>query len=178
MFSFLVVLLYRRLPNLRDKLTNATLIYTHTHTHTHTPPPPTTESRTKPYLPVCTRLGKCTYCPLIKKKGTVQCNFTHKLFNTQNLPKHFSCEITNVIYLITCSKCSKHYVGETSRAFRQRMYEHRHSVQKADKIDTPVSRHFTSEGHNHKNMQFSVLEWCTPKFEASNTSKRRRIELS
>ena len=43
---------------------------------------------------------------------------------------------------------------------------------------TPVSRHFTSDGHNHKNMQFSVLEWCTPKFEASNTSKRRRIELS
>ena len=158
---------FRRLPNLRDKLTNATLIY-----------PPTTDTETKPYLPVCTRLGKCTYCPLIKKKGSVKCNFTHKLFNTQNLPKNFSCEINNVIYLITCSKCNKHYVGETSRAFRQRMYEHRHSVQKADTIDTPVSRHFTSDGHNHKNMQFSVLEWCTPKFEASNTSKRRRIELS
>ena len=158
---------FRRLPNLRDKLTNACLIY-----------PPATTTDIKPYLPVCTRLGKCTYCPLIKRRPTVTCNFTHKSFNTLNLPKNFTCEINNVIYLITCSKCNKHYVGETSRALRQRMYEHRHSVQKEHGKDTPVSRHFKSDGHNHKNMQFSVLEWCTPKFEASNTSKRRRIELS
>ena len=140
--------------------------------------PPATTTDIKPYLPVCTRLGKCTYCPLIKRRPTVTCNFTHKSFNTLNLPKNFTCEINNVIYLITCSKCNKHYVGETSRALRQRMYEHRHSVQKEHGKDTPVSRHFKSDGHNHKNMQFSVLEWCTPKFEASNTSKRRRIELS
>ena len=57
------------------------------------------------------------------------------------------------------------------------MYEHKATVQK-DGQETPVSRHFKSEGHNHKHMQFTLLEWCTPKFETSMTSKRRRIELS
>ena len=58
-----------------------------------------------------------------------------------------------------------------------RMYEHRSSVSKDGKKPTPVSRHFSSDGHSHKHMKFSVLEWCTPKFDLDNTSKRRRIEL-
>ena len=44
------------------------------------------------------------------------------------------------------------------------MYEHKFSVQKEGQI-TPVSHHFKREGHNHKDMLFSVLEWCTPKFK-------------
>ena len=65
------------------------------------------------------------------------------------------------------------HIGETKRANRNRMYEHKSSVQK----EGPVSRHFKNDGHNHKHMQFSVLEWCTPKFESESTSKRRHIEL-
>ena len=60
---------------------------------------------------------------------------------------------------------------------KQEMYEHKASVQRDGQI-TPVSLHFKSEGHTHKDMKFSVLEWCTPKFEASNTARRRRLELS
>ena len=126
---------------------------------------------------ICTRLGKCTYCPLLKNKDTVECTFTKKSHKTIDLPKHVTCEISNVIYLITCTKCHKHYVGKTSRALRKRMYEHKASAQK-DGQPTPVSRHFKSDGHNHKHMQFSVLEWCTPRSEAANTSRRRRTELS
>ena len=82
--------------------------------------------------------------------------------------------------LISCKKCHnsiKHYVEETSRAFRKMMYEHRVSAQKDGQIN-PVSRHFKSDGQSHKDMKFSVLEWCTPKFEASNAARRRRLELS
>ena len=35
-----------------------------------------------------------------------------------------------------------------------------------------------SEGHNHTRMIFSVLVWCTPKFDSSSTVRRRRLELS
>ena len=42
------------------------------------------------------------------------------------------------------------------------MYEHKASVQK-DGQPTSVSRHFNNDGHSHKHMQFTVLEWCTPK---------------
>ena len=106
----------------------------------------------------------------------VKCSFTKKSFRTLDLPKHITCELSNIIYLITCTKCHKHYVGETSRAFRKRMYEHKASVLK-DGLITPVSRHFKNDGHSHKHMQFSVLQWCTPKFDIDSTSKRRRIEL-
>ena len=123
------------------------------------------------------RLPPQTLCPLIKKVHRVKCNFTKKSYQTIDLPKHITCELSNIIYLISCTKCNKHYVGETCRAFRSRMYEHKSSVSKDGKKPTPVSRHFSSDGHSQKHMQFSVLEWCTPKFESDSTSLRRHIEL-
>ena len=115
-------------------------------------------------------------CPLIKKLGIVKCNFTKKSFKPVDLPKHTTYELSNVTYLISCTKCQKHYVGETSRALKKKKYEHKTSVLKDGQI-TPVSRHFKNDGHSHRHMQFSVLEWCTPKFDSDSTSKRRRIEL-
>ena len=158
---------FRKLPNLREMLTKAKIRY---------PPPNIEKPVTIPK--VCTRLGRCTYCPKIKKLDKVKCNFTDTLIPTKNLPKFVTCEISNIIYIIHCTKCNKDYVGETGREFRKRMYEHRLSVMKPkDTRQTPVSRHFTSENHNHTHMQFSVLEWCTPKFESKATGKRRRVEM-
>ena len=54
------------------------------------------------------------------------------------------------------------------------MYEHKASVLKDGQI-TPVSHHFKNDGHSHKHMQVSVLEWCTPKFDSDTTFKRRQI---
>ena len=125
----------------------------------------------------CTRLGKCTHCPLIKNIDAVKCNFTHKSYQTKDLPKHITCEISNVIYLISCTKYHMYYVSETSRALRKRIYEYKASVQKDEQI-TPVSCHFKHDGHYHRHMQFSVLEWCIPQCEASNTARCRRTELS
>ena len=156
---------FRTLPNLREYLTNTTTSY-----------PPVIVQKSTPHVHICHRLGKCTYCPLMKRLDIVKCNFTKKSFKPQDLPKHVTRELSNVIYLITCTKCHMQYVGETCRALRKRMYEHRSSVLK-DGLSTPVSCHFKNDGHSHKHMQFSVLEWCTPKVESDSTSKRRRIEL-
>ena len=84
------------------------------------------------------RLPPQTLCPLIKKVDRVKCNFTKKSYQTIDLPKHITCELSNIIYLISCTKCNKHYVGETCRAFRSRMYEHKSSVSKDGKKPTPV----------------------------------------
>ena len=83
-----------------------------------------------------------------------------------------TCHIFNFL-----QKCHKHFVGKTSRAFRKRMYEHKFSVKKDGQV-TPVYCHFKSEGHNHRDMLFSWLQWCTPKFENTSISRCRRLELA
>ena len=115
---------------------------------------------------------------LVNKINEVKCNFIQRSFQLKDLPKNTTIsEINNVIHLISCKKCGKHYVGETCRALRKRVYEHKASVQK-DGQSTPVSHHFKSDGHSHMDMKFIVLEWCTPKFDSSNTARCRRLELS
>ena len=111
------VIRFRRLPNLRDMLTHASIKYPHTKEILN-PSNPT----------ICTKLGKCTNCLLMEKLGRITCYFTHKSYKTIDLPKHINLEISNGIYLIICTKCHMHDVGETSRTLRKRMYEHKASV--------------------------------------------------
>ena len=55
-FSHKKIIGFKRLPNLRDMLTSTTISY---------PPKDIVVPKTLPTH--CTRLGKCTYCPIIKK---------------------------------------------------------------------------------------------------------------
>ena len=155
---------FRRLPNLRNLLTRAQISY----------PPSNIQKRTiRPTY--CTRLGKCTYCPLITPITQVKCKITHRTYPLTNIPPHKTCEISDIIYLIT--KCDKYYVGETGRPFRKRIYEHRLSVSKPkDSRITPVSKHFTEQGHSVKDMQFSLLEWCSLKYHEAITDHRKMRE--
>ena len=63
---------FRRLPNLRNLLTNSCTNY---------PPIKLDKPILKPNI--CSRLGKCTYCPLIKNKDRVSCNFIQKSHTKQ-----------------------------------------------------------------------------------------------
>ena len=101
-----------------------------------------------------------------------------KQYKCIDLPRRITRKLSNIIYLITCSKSNMYYVGETSREFRKRIYEHRNSVlnSKPNRC-TPVSRHFTQTNHKATHMEFSVLEWCTPKFGFNETGLRRRHEV-
>ena len=162
---------YRRLPNLEDILTSSSISY---------PPVPKPLTKTTQFLPICTRLGKCTYCPKIKKLEQITSFHTKKTFKCQSLPpKHkITCELSNVIYIINCNQCGLQYTGETKRPIRNRMYEHYSSVQKfqADKA-TPVSRHFTQKNHSVKHMEFSILHWMGDPTSPNATTRRRRQEL-
>ena len=126
---------------------------------------------------MCTRLGKCTYYPLIKKISEVQCKITHKITKITKVPKHITCELSDIVYLITCKKCDKYYVGETGRPFRKRIYEHKLSVSKPKETRiTPVSKHFTEKGHSVREMQFSLLEWCSLKYNTPKSEHRKMRE--
>ena len=118
---------FKRLPNLRDMLTKASISY---------PPKEIEPPRTIPTH--CTRLGRCTYCPIINKIDLVTCKITGKKYKPIDLTKTLSCELSDIVYLITCKKCLMYYVGETSRAFRSTIYEHKLSVKNPRIIESPL----------------------------------------
>ena len=118
-------------------------------------------------LHICTRLAKCNCCPFIKRRNReILSSHLNEVFKCDHLPpnNYISCEISNVVYCITCNKCKDQYVGETIRKFRDRIYEHKYSVRinSANK-STPVSLHFNKRGHKISDMMFQVLEWCATK---------------
>ena len=86
--------------------------------------------------------------------------------------------IYNIIYLIECTKCNKQYVGETSRQFRKRIYEHIASANNSNKIITSVSKHFSAKNHSYKNMKFSVIQWLGNENNPNMTIKRITVENS
>ena len=58
-----------------------------------------------------------------------------------------SCKTTNLVYLITCTKCEKQYVGETGDHVSQRMNGHRDEWKHKRFERSPVAEHFCSPEH-------------------------------
>jgi hypothetical protein len=42
----------------------------------------------------------------------------------------FNCNTVRVVYLLSCLKCNKQYVGQTGRKFGDRLKEHLYYIQK------------------------------------------------
>ena len=59
--------------------------------------------------------------------------------------------MTNVVYLITCTKCGKQYVGETGDHVNQRMNGHRDDWKHKRFERSPVAEHFCSPEHDFLN---------------------------
>ena len=113
--------------------------------------------------------------PSLTKISKFTSHHTGKEYKCQNLPTpvYLTCEISNIIYLIECTDCGKQYIGETGRPFRNRIYEHIASVKKDRNFETPVSKHFHSANHSHKDMRFSVIEWLGSETIPTTQEKRR-----
>ena len=78
---------YRRLPNLKDIPTSNSISYPPV-------PKPLTPATTQ-FLPICTRLGRCTYCLKIKKLEQITSFYTNRRFKCQTLPPKDSNVIWN-----------------------------------------------------------------------------------
>ena len=62
----------------------------------------------------------------------------------------------NLVYLITCRKCSLQYVGETNRTLRDRLNDHRSAIRL--KKNTPTGLHFNSQGHSALDLNIIGIE--------------------
>ena len=72
---------------------------------------------------------------------------------------HITCETSNVIYMIQCTKCNPQYIGETKRRLKERLNEHRRPIINSSSYSpTAASRHFLSGNHTVNHMLLIPLE--------------------
>ncbi|OCT58502.1 hypothetical protein XELAEV_18002062mg [Xenopus laevis] len=63
----------------------------------------------------------------------ILCKYHFAILNTQKvytILDHYSCASSNVVYMITCTRCSTGgiYIGEKGQKLRTRMNHHRHKI--------------------------------------------------
>ena len=77
----------------------------------------------------------CKMCHILSTKDHFVSSSTHRIYKTIIPSKlnHVDCNTSNLIYLITCRKCSLQYVGETCQKLRERFNHHRSCIAHPDK---------------------------------------------
>ena len=87
-------------------------------------------------------------------------------------PGPYSCNSSNVIYLLLCKKCPLiSYIGETSSKFRFRFNNHKASIRNKS-TGLPVAEHFNTPNHSVQDLKFSILMGGF-----TNTEARKKQEL-
>ena len=125
------IMAYRRPKSLRDLLVHAKL----------KPDPKDNEplGESKP----CGR-ARCQTCKMILGTQTVKSS-SCAVFK---LKCDTNCKTANVVYLISCCKCQKQYVGETKGPLNLRMNGHRDDWKHCRFERSPVAEHFRSTEHD------------------------------
>lgn len=88
----------------------------------------------------CNKCSICTYCI-----NSLSFTSSHKTFQ---IIGNYSCDSTNIIYLIKCAKCHLSYVGQTVN-FYKRIHEHINAIKRHD--PGTLYHHFNSCGIQYFN---------------------------
>uniref|UniRef100_A0A0F8CGT9 Reverse transcriptase domain-containing protein n=1 Tax=Larimichthys crocea TaxID=215358 RepID=A0A0F8CGT9_LARCR len=59
----------------------------------------------------------------------------------------FSLNTSNTVYIITCTICNKHYIGETKHNIHTRLKQHMYTIRQG-KLNTPIVQHFQQHPYN------------------------------
>ena len=89
-----------------------------------------------------TRFICSTFTYILFRKFTFYFNYINITFNIHG---HITCNSTNLIYIIICSKCQKQYVGETGKKLKIRITEHLCNIRKH--TNTIIGLHLNTLGH-------------------------------
>lgn len=114
------------------------------------------KKRTLPQPTAC-KLRRCATCQHFNSLNHFTSTANRKSFKIR---QPFSCNSTNVIYLITCSKCKKQYVGKTTKPLRERINHHRTNINRNKKIYVCV--HFNFPDHQLSNLTVQVIDSSPP----------------
>ncbi|XP_055956400.1 uncharacterized protein LOC126831676 [Patella vulgata] len=113
---------------------------------------------------------RCQTCKILN----ISDHFHNKTSGTKfPILDQLSCSSSNIIYLISCRKCDKQYVGETQNALRERINGHRSDI--VTKKDKPVSIHFNQPNHDISDLIVTPIEKTKSDFETSEEIKTFRL---
>ena len=94
--------------------------------------------------------------------------------NVYYLVDSLNCDSENVVYLITCKKCLKQYVGETKNPLRLRANNHLSSIR--SKLISPIAEHFSLPDHSVKD-HFEIMPIeKTQILPTEEETKQKRLE--
>ena len=85
----------------------------------------------------CNRKG-CEVCKNVLETDTLTCSDDQ---TTYKINHKFDCNEKCLVYLITCSKCLKQYVGQTVAMFRSRWNNYKDCSKKFDRGEDCMQRH-------------------------------------
>ena len=88
--------------------------------------------------------SRCQTCKMITPSQTATSSSGARV----KLKGDTNCRTHNVVYLISCGKCGKQYVGETKGPLNIRMNGHRDDWRHKRFERSPVGEHFCSSGHD------------------------------
>ena len=69
---------------------------------------------------------------------------------------NLSYSTSNLVYLITCSKCDNQYVGETEQKLSKRLSGHRSAIKKH--ANAFIAKHFNQPGHSVADIIIQPIE--------------------
>lgn len=93
------------------------------------------------------KMHKCSMCPHLNCSSYFTSTVTKRSYPLRHSA---TCSSSYVIYLITCTKCKKQYVGMTTVQFRNRINQHRSNILHNRSIY--ISRHFNFPNHSLKKL--------------------------
>ena len=132
---------YKRPSNIKDKLVKARV-------------PPPVSNRPKRNLPGMSKCKGCPICPFVKAGRKVKSTASNY---TAEITQQLNCQTRNIVYCITCKKCSSQYIGESDRTLQDRFSEHRGYVTNHH-LNKATGHHFNLPGHQVSDMEITIIE--------------------
>ena len=108
---------------------------------------------------------RCDCCNYIVESSTFSSTNTKETFHIETT---LNCNSHNIIYLITCTKCLKQYIGETSRKLKDRLNDHKSNI--STRKNTAIAIHFQTATHQLKHLSIIPIE------QLPNDNKENRLE--
>ena len=110
------------------------------------------DSKQPPTVSKCNR-PKCKTCKCIIEGESFTFENNEKIYINEEM----TCTSRNVIYVLSCSKCHKNYVGETSDLLSMRMNVHRQQIRDINLRNLYVSKHIANCSQNDAEPCFTVM---------------------